>query len=74
MHKLKLTAVGNSTGVILPREVLARLKAEKGDTIFLTETPDGFRVTPYDAEFEKQMKIGRAVLKKRRAALRELAK
>ncbi len=74
MHKLKLTAVGNSTGVILPREVLARLKAEKGDTIFLTETPDGFRVTPYDAEFEKQMKIGRAVLKKRRTALRELAK
>jgi putative addiction module antidote len=74
MHKLKLTAIGNSTGVILPREVLARLKAEKGDTIFLTETPDGFRVTPYDSEFEKQMKVGRAILKKRRAALRELAK
>ena len=74
MHKLKLTAVGNSTGVVLPREVLARLKAEKGDVIFLTETPDGFRLTPYDSEFEKQMKIGRAILKKRRAALRELAK
>jgi len=74
MHKLKLTAVGNSTGVVLPREVLSRLKAEKGDVIFLTETPDGFRLTPYDSEFEKQMKIARAVLKKRRAALRELAK
>lgn len=74
MHKLKLTAVGNSTGVILPREVLARLRAEKGDTIFLTETPDGFRVTPYDAEFEKQMKIGRKILKKHRGLLRELAK
>ena len=74
MHKLKLTAVGNSTGVVLPREVLSRLKAEKGDVIFLTETPDGFRLTPYDSEFEIQMKIARAVLKKRRAALRELAK
>ncbi|MBM3952107.1 MAG: AbrB/MazE/SpoVT family DNA-binding domain-containing protein [Rhodospirillales bacterium] len=74
MHKLKLMAVGNSTGVVLPREVLARLKAEKGDTIFLTETPDGYRVTPYDSEFEKQMKVARRVLKTRRAALRELAK
>ncbi|MSO85637.1 MAG: AbrB/MazE/SpoVT family DNA-binding domain-containing protein [Rhodospirillales bacterium] len=74
MHKLKLTAIGNSTGVVLPREVLAHLKAEKGDVIFLTETPDGFRLTPYDSEFERQMKIGRAILKKRRAVLRELAK
>lgn len=74
MHKLKLTAVGNSTGVILPREVLARLKAEKGDVIFLTETPDGFRLTPYNSEFEKQMTVGRKILKKHRALLRELAK
>ncbi|OHC83351.1 MAG: transcriptional regulator [Rhodospirillales bacterium RIFCSPLOWO2_12_FULL_67_15] len=74
MHKLKLRAVGNSTGVVLPREVLARLKAEKGDVVFLTETPDGFRLTPYDSEFERQMKIARDVLKRRRAALRELAK
>jgi putative addiction module antidote len=74
MHKLKLTAVGNSTGVILPREVLARLKAEKGDVVFLTETPDGFRLTPYDSEFERQMAVGRKILKKHRALLRELAK
>ena len=74
MHKLKLTAIGNSAGVVLPREVLARLKAKKGDVVFLTETSDGFRLTPYDPEFEKQMKIARSVLKKRRAALSELAK
>lgn len=74
MHKLKLTAIGNSAGVVLPREVLARLKVEKGDSIFLTESPDGFRLTPYDPEIERQMKIAQAVLKKRRAALRELAK
>ncbi|MEK7820945.1 MAG: AbrB/MazE/SpoVT family DNA-binding domain-containing protein [Pseudomonadota bacterium] len=74
MHKLKLTAIGNSAGVVLPREVLARLKVEKGDSVFLTESPDGFRLTPYDPEIERQMKIAQAVLKKRRAALRELAK
>lgn len=74
MHRLKLTAIGNSAGVVLPREVLARLKVEKGDSVFLTESPDGFRLTPYDPEIERQMKIAQAVLKKRRAALRELAK
>ena len=74
MHKLKLTAICNSAGVVLPREVLARLKVEKGDSVFLTESPDGFRLTPYDPEIERQMKIAQAVLKKRRAALRELAK
>ena len=74
MYKLKLKTVGNSTGVVLPREVLARLKAKAGDMIALTAAPDGFRLTRYDPEFERQMKIGRAVLKKRRAVLRELAK
>lgn len=48
MYKLKLTTVGNSSGVVLPREVLTRLKVEKGDSLYLTEAPDGFRLTPYD--------------------------
>jgi len=74
MHSLKLTAIGNSTGVVLPKDVLRRLKVEKGDTLYLTETPDGFRITPYDPEFEEQMDTARKVMKKRRAALRELAK
>jgi putative addiction module antidote len=74
MIKLKLTAVGNSAGVVFSREVLARLKLEKGDTVYLTESPDGYRLTPYNPEFEAQMIAARRIMKKRRAALRELAK
>jgi putative addiction module antidote len=74
MHKLKLTNIGNSTGMVLPKEVLSRLKLEKGDVLYLTEAPDGYRLTPYTSEFEEQMKAARRIMKKRRAALRELAK
>jgi putative addiction module antidote len=74
MVKLKLTTVGSSTGVVLPREVLARLKIEKGDTLFLTEAPDGYRLTPYNPDFERQMTLARRVMRHRRDALRELAK
>ena len=74
MVKLKLTQVGSSTGMILPKEVLARLKLEKGDTVFLTESPDGFRLTPYDPDFEEDMAIARKVMRDNRDALRELAK
>jgi putative addiction module antidote len=74
MTKLKITTVGSSAGVILPKEVLARLRVAKGDTIFLTESPDGFRITPYDPEFEKQMTVARKFIRKHRDALRELAK
>ena len=74
MVALKITAIGNSLGVVLPKDVLARLRVGKGDTLFLTEAPDGFRVTPYDPEFEAQMDVARRVMKKRRNVLRELAK
>lgn len=74
MHTLKLTQIGNSVGMILPKEVLARLKLEKGDTVFLTETPDGLTVRPYDPAFENQMEAARTIMKKRRAVLHELAK
>lgn len=74
MHMLKLTQIGNSVGVILPKEVLARLKLEKGDTVFITETPDGYAITPHDPAFETQMAAARDIMKKRRAVLRELAK
>ncbi|HEY8030984.1 MAG TPA: AbrB/MazE/SpoVT family DNA-binding domain-containing protein [Methylocella sp.] len=72
--KLKITPIGNSFGVILPKETLAKLKVSGGDTVFLTETPDGYRVTPYDPEFEAQMNAAKGVMKRRRNALRELAK
>ncbi|MEX8519719.1 MAG: AbrB/MazE/SpoVT family DNA-binding domain-containing protein [Leptothrix sp. (in: b-proteobacteria)] len=74
MHALKLTQIGNSVGVILPKEVLARLKLEKGDTVFLTDSPDGLRLTPHDPQFEAQMKQAREIMKARRAVLHELAK
>ena len=74
MIKLKLTAVGNYAGVVFSKEVLARLKLDKGDAVYLTESPDGYRLTPYNPEFESQMTAARKIMKKRRAVLRELAK
>ncbi len=74
MVKLKVTTVGSSAGVVLPKEVLARLKIEKGDTLFLTEAPDGYRITPYDPDFERQMELARRVMRERRHVLRDLAK
>lgn len=75
MHfTLKLTQIGNSVGVVLPKEALAALKLEKGDSMYLTESPDGFRITAFDPEFDKQMKAAEDIMKRRRNVLRELAK
>ena len=74
MIELKLTAIGNSVGVVLPKEALARLKVAEGDTLYITETPDGYRLTPHDPAFEAQMVAARKIMKKRRAALRELTR
>jgi putative addiction module antidote len=74
MITLKLTAIGNSVGVILPKEALAALKLEKGDTFYLTESPEGYRLTPYDPRFVQQMTLARRIMKKRRNVLHELAK
>ena len=74
MTALKLTQIGNSVGVILPKEVLARLKLEKGDTVFVTDAADGIKLTPYSPDFETQMNAARGVMRKRRNVLRELAK
>ena len=74
MHALKLTRIGNSVGVVLPKEVLARLKLEKGDTVFVTETPDGFALTPYDPKLKEQLKAGRKFMQEYRDAFHALAK
>jgi len=71
---LKVTQIGNSLGVILPKEALQTLRVGKGDTLILTASSDGFRVTPNDPVFEKQMEAAQKIMKKRRNALRELAK
>lgn len=74
MTALKLTQIGNSVGVILPKEILARLKLEKGDTVFVTDAVNGVTLTPYSETFETQMTEARRIMKKRREVLRELAK
>ena len=74
MSALKLTAIGNSVGLILPKEVLARLGVGKGDTLFAVESDGGLRLTTSDPDFEKQMEVARQVMKKRRTVLRALAK
>ena len=72
--RVTVTQIGNSTGLILPKEAAARLNVKKGDTVYLTETPDGYSLTPYDPEFEEQMAIARKGMSKYRNALHELAK
>ncbi|MFZ0930547.1 MAG: hypothetical protein WAN11_18215 [Syntrophobacteraceae bacterium] len=72
--RAKVTQIGNSTGLILPKEAAARLKVKKGDSVFLTETTEGYSITPYDPEFEAQMKAARRGMSLYRNALRELAK
>lgn len=74
MSALKITQIGNSVGVILPKDLLARLKVEKGDTLFWTEAVNGVNLTAYDPEFVSQMTEARRIMKKRRDVLHELAK
>ncbi len=74
MHALKLTQIGNSVGVILPKEVLARLKLEKGDTLFVSDTPDGLTLTPYDPALEQQLEAGREFMREFRDTFHALAK
>ncbi len=70
---LKLTKIGNSTGVILPREILGRLRVERGDVLSVLETPNGIELTPYDPEFAVQMAVAERVMREDRDVLRKLA-
>jgi putative addiction module antidote len=74
MAMVKITTVGSSAGIVLPKEILAKLRVAKGDTLYISETPDGIQLTPYDPEFEAQMESARRVMRRNRDALRRLAK
>jgi len=74
MLKVKVTAIGNSMGIVLPKEALTKLKAGKGDVLYLVECPEGLTLTPYQQDFDVQMKTAEKVMKKYRNALHELAK
>jgi len=73
--KIKIKRIGNSTGLILPKELLAKLELKQGDTLFVTELADGgFKLVPHDPTFERGMEIACKAMKTYRNALRELAK
>jgi putative addiction module antidote len=74
MISLKLTKVGTSTGTIIPKEMLARLKVEKGDTLFAIETKEGYLITPYDPAIAEQLDAGREFMKDYRETFKALAK
>jgi putative addiction module antidote len=69
----KIIAIGNSAGIILPKETLARLKVEKGDIVCLSETPVGLQISPYDEEFVAKMEVADHVIRRYRDAFKRLA-
>ena len=74
MLKVKVTQIGNSMGILLPKEALNKMKSTKGDTLYLAESPEGYTITPYLQDFEEQIDAANQVMKEYRNTLRELAK
>jgi putative addiction module antidote len=74
MTALKLTQIGNSVGVILPKDVLARLRLEKGDTVFVTDAANGVLLTPFDPVLDEQLEAGREFMREYRDTFHQLAK
>jgi putative addiction module antidote len=70
---VKITTIGNSVGIVLPKEVLSQLNVEKGDSLFILNTPDGIKLTPYDQDFAGEMEAARRVMRKHRDVLKRLA-
>lgn len=74
MIEVKVTAIGNSMGIVLPKEALHKLKAEKGDVLYLVDGPEGLTLTPYREDFAEQLESAERVMKKYKNALHQLAK
>jgi putative addiction module antidote len=74
MTTLKITQIGNSLGAVLPKEILARLKLEEGDTVFVTDAPGGVTMTKYDPAIDEQLALGREFMRDYRDAFHQLAK
>ena len=70
---VKITTIGNSTGIVLPKEILVHLNVQKGDSLYISNTPDGIKLTPYDQDFAEEMAAARGVMRKHRDVLRKLA-
>jgi putative addiction module antidote len=73
-NPVKITTIGSSAGIVLPKEVLAKLHVQKGDALYLTDTPTGIHLTPYRADFAAKIEAAKRVMRKNRDALRRLAK
>lgn len=71
-HKIKVTTIGNSIGIVLPKELLAKLKVEKGDTLYATDTPYGVELTPFDEKLAKTMEAATQVMRRYRDTLQQL--
>lgn len=74
MLKVKITSIGNSMGIVLPKEALSKLHAEKGDTLYLVDSQEGLTLTPYEPDFDKQLKAAEKVMKNYKNTLHKLAK
>ena len=74
MTTLKITSVGNSAGVLLPKELLTKLRVDKGDVLHVVETENGIELTPYDPAFEAQLAVVEEIMREDRDILRKLAK
>jgi putative addiction module antidote len=70
---VKITTIGNSAGIVLPKEVLEFLRVSKGDTLTITETPTGLHLSPYDEEFARQLELAEQIMREDRDVLRKLA-
>lgn len=70
---VKITSIGNSAGIILPKELLEKLRVSKGDTLTVTETPDGIGLNPYDENFATAMNLAEEIMREDRDVLRKLA-
>jgi putative addiction module antidote len=70
---VKITTVGNSAGIVLPKEILSHMHVQKGDSLYITQTPDGIHLVPYDEAFAAQMEVAREVMRENRDVLRKLA-
>ncbi len=73
MSTVKLTTVGNAVGIVLPRELLAKLRVNQGDTLYVIETPDGIKLTPYRPDFTRQMDLAEDIMRENRGVLKKLA-
>ena len=72
--KLKIRKIGNSLGASIPKEILEQMNVGEGDNLYVTQTPDGVYLTPYDPEFEQTMEAAKNITNRYRNAMKELAK